>query len=65
MTKVLTREPDVILKNGEPKAVILDIKEYKEILERLEDIEDLKELKTLRKGTLKFRKIEDFLKDNS
>jgi ATP-dependent exoDNAse (exonuclease V) alpha subunit len=39
--------------------VILDIEEYQEILE---DVEDLKLLKAMRKRTLNFRKLEDFLK---
>jgi hypothetical protein len=44
-------------------AVILDIDEYRRMLERLEDLEDLNMLKEMRKRPLKFRKLEDFLKE--
>lgn len=52
----------IILRDGKPSAVILDIKEYQQMLERLEDLEDLEMLKEMRKRPLKFRKLEDFLK---
>ena len=65
MTKTLTKEHQIVIKNGKPTAVILDIKEYRELLERIEDAEDLRELKVLRKKTLRFRKIDEFLKDYS
>lgn len=60
-TKTLQKEKMVVIKNGKPTAVILDIAEYQDLLARLEDTEDLAELQRLRKETLKFRKIEDFL----
>lgn len=56
------KTPEIILREGKPAAVILDIDEYREILERLEDVEDLKMLKRMRKKPLKFRKLKDFLK---
>lgn len=46
-------------------AVILDIDEYQELLERLEDQHDLKMLQEMRKQPLKFRKLDDFLKESS
>lgn len=55
--------PEIVLKNGKPTAVILDIDTYKEILERLEDIEDLKMLEDMRKKPLKFRRLDDFMKE--
>lgn len=61
--KTETRSPEIILRDGKPAAVILDIDEYQEMLERLEDLEDLRELEKIRKGTPKFRKLEDFLKE--
>ncbi len=57
------KPPEIVLKEGKPSAVILDIDEYREMLERLEDIEDLNMLKEMRKRPLKFRKLEDFLKE--
>jgi PHD/YefM family antitoxin component YafN of YafNO toxin-antitoxin module len=54
---------EIVLRNGKPAAVILDIGEYQQILERLEDVEDLKLLKAMRKRTLNFRTLEDFLKE--
>ena len=53
----------IVMENGEPSAVILDLEEYKGMLERLEDAEDLKNLEDMRKKPLKFRKLEDFLEE--
>lgn len=55
--------PDLVLRDGKPAAVILDIDEYQELLERLEDAQDLKMLEGMRKRPLKFRSLEDFLKE--
>jgi hypothetical protein len=41
----------------------LDIEEYQEMLERLEDAEDLRMLEEMRKKSLEFRVLEDFLKE--
>jgi hypothetical protein len=54
-TKTKKKIHEIILKDGEPKAVILDIKEYQEILERLEDMDDLRILQKMRKKPLRFR----------
>ena len=59
------RLPQIVLRDGKPTAVILDIDKYQELLERLEDLEDLQTLQKMRKRTLKFRKLEDFLKEYS
>ena len=59
------KNPEVILRDGKPAAVILDIKEYQEMLERLEDMEDMKALERMRQRSLKFRRLEDFLKEYS
>lgn len=55
------RPHEVIVRDGEPVAVILDIDEYQEMLERLEDAKDLKTLEEMRKTPLQFRKVEEFL----
>lgn len=57
------KNPEIILRNGKPAAVILDIDDYREMLERLEDVEDLKTLQEMRKRPLKFRRLEQFLKE--
>ncbi|GIX46093.1 MAG: hypothetical protein KatS3mg131_0304 [Candidatus Tectimicrobiota bacterium] len=62
--KAKRKAPDIVLREGKPVAVILDIDEYQEMLERLEDVEDLKMLEEMRKKPLKFRKLEDFLKEH-
>ena len=62
-SKVKKRSPEIVLRDGKPAAVILDINEYQEMLERLEDLEDLRELAEMRAKPLKFRKLEDFLKE--
>jgi prevent-host-death family protein len=56
-------KPEIIIRNGKPTAVILDIELYKEMLERLEDIKDLQMLEEMRKTPLKFRRLGDFLKE--
>ncbi len=45
------KEPEMILRNGKPAAVILDIERYREMLERLEDAEDLRVLSRMRRRT--------------
>ena len=61
--KTKRKTPEIVLREGKPAAVILDIEEYQDMLERLEDAEDLKMLKDMRKKTLRFRKLDDFLKE--
>lgn len=58
------QSPEIVLRDGKPAAVILDIDQYEEMLERLEDIEDLKTLQRMRKKPLKFRKLNDFVKEH-
>lgn len=55
----------VIVKDGEPSAVIVDIAEYRELLERAEDAEDLRLLEKMRKRPLKYRKLSEFLAEHS
>ncbi|MCD6266536.1 MAG: type II toxin-antitoxin system Phd/YefM family antitoxin [Deltaproteobacteria bacterium] len=57
------KTPEIVMREGEPTAVILDIDEYQEILERLEDMEDLKMLEDMRKKPLRFRSLDDFVKE--
>ena len=57
--------PEVVFREGKPRAVILDIEEYQEMLERLEDLEDLKMLERMRKESLTFRRLDEFLKEYS
>ena len=57
------KNPEIVLKDGKPTAVILDIDEYREILERLDDAEDLKMLEEMRKKPLEFKRLEDFLNE--
>jgi len=63
MSKVLAEEPQFVIKEGKPTAVILSIRDYEELLQRVEDAEDLAELRRLRKMTLKFRPFGEFLKE--
>jgi hypothetical protein len=59
--KAVRRSPDIVFRDGEPAAVILDIEEYQDMLERLEDVSDLEILKQMREKPLKFRKLGEFL----
>jgi prevent-host-death family protein len=59
------KDPEIVMRGGKPTAVILSIDEYRKLLERVEDAEDLKTLRAMRKRPLRFRRLEDFLKDSS
>jgi prevent-host-death family protein len=59
------RAPQIVLKNGKPSAVILDIDQYRELLDRLEDAEDVEELEKMRRRPLVFTKLEDFLSESN
>jgi prevent-host-death family protein len=63
--KAKRKDPEIVLRNGKPAAVILDIEDYQEMLERLEDAEDLKALAEMRKRPLNFMPLEDFLREYS
>ncbi len=64
-TQAKKKTPQIIVRDGRPCAVILDIDVYQEMLERLEDAEDLKVLQKMRRRPLKFRRLDDFLKEYS
>lgn len=55
------RQPEIVLRDGKPAAVIIDIDEYREMLELLEDKEDLEALVEMRTQPLVFRTLEQFL----
>ena len=61
--KIEKRAPEIVLRDGRPAAVILDIEEYQEMLERLEDLDDLEMLREIRQKPLNFRKLADFLEE--
>jgi len=58
------KQPEFVVRDGKPSAVILDIDHYEELLERLEDIGDLNALRRMRRKPLKFRKFSEFLREN-
>ena len=62
--KTKKKSPEIIVRDGKPTAVILEIDDYQEMLERLEDAEDIRVLAELRKKPLKFKKLEDFLEEH-
>jgi len=62
-SKIKRKAPEIILRDGKPSAVILDIESYQQMLERLEDLEDLEIIRGMRKRPLKFKRLEDFLKE--
>ncbi len=61
--RVKRKSPEIILRDGKPAAVIIDIDEYQEMLERLEDAQDLRVLEEMRSKPLKFKRLEDFLNE--
>ena len=62
-TKSERRPPEIVLRDGKPAAVILDIDEYQDMLERQEDVDDLEMLREMREKPLEFRKLDDFLSE--
>jgi len=63
MSRIVKTKPQLIMKNGKPNAVIIDIEDYRKMLERLEDKEDLDDLIKIRSSIPSFRRFEDFLAD--
>ncbi len=56
--------PEFVIRDGQTVAVILDIDQYQQMLERLEDVADMKVLEKMRKKPLRFRKLNEFLKEH-
>ena len=59
------KNPEIVMRGGKPTAVILGIEEYRKLLEQAEDAQDLKTFKAMRKRPLKFRQLDEFLKDTA
>jgi len=62
---ILKAKPQVVMKDGRPSAVIIDINDYRELLERLEDKEDLADLEKIRMEGIQVRRFEDYLTDRN
>ena len=58
------RRPQVVVKDGEPVAVIIDIDEYRALLEKLDDADDIAYLKEIAGRKLRFRKLADFVSEH-
>lgn len=56
-----TQKPRVIIKNGKPSSVILNIRAYERLLELAEDKEDLLELKLIKKQGTNFKEPLNFI----
>jgi len=59
--KLKSPDPEIVLRNGKPSAVILDIDVYEDLLEQLQQKDDLKVLAATRKKPLRFRSFDAFL----
>jgi hypothetical protein len=65
MTKgILKSKPQVVMKDGIPSALIIDINDYRELLEKLEDKKDLADLEKIRMSGTHIRKFEDYLTEH-
>ena len=53
--------PQIVLKNGKPSAVILNIDSYEAMLERLEQIEDLRAIRSLRASDRESRPFNEYV----
>ncbi len=65
MAKILKTKPQLVMKDGKPNAIIIDIKDYRQLLERLEDKEDIADLEKIRNAKPSVRKLSDFLTDHN
>ena len=54
-------DPEIVLREGKPAAVILDIERYEELLERAEDAYDLARLRALRAKRPRYATLDSFL----
>lgn len=59
--KTPPKKPEIIMRDGKPVAVIIDIEIYEQMLEQIESIEDLECLEKIRQHPLEFRSLDDFL----
>jgi PHD/YefM family antitoxin component YafN of YafNO toxin-antitoxin module len=55
------KRPDIVYREGQPAAVILDIADYEALLERLEDQDDLAAIQEMKKRKLEFIPLSEFL----
>lgn len=53
---------EIVYRDGKPKAVILDIRDYLEMLERLDDLDNLKMLLDARKKPLSSQDLDEILR---
>ncbi len=63
MSRSQKKPVQIVLENGNPSAVIIDIDDYRELLEILEDVDDLQHLEEMRKKSLVFKTLDDFLEE--
>jgi hypothetical protein len=63
--KTPTQKTEIIMRDGKPVDVILDIDIYEQMLEQIEGIEDLEYLEIIRQQPLEFRSLDDFLRRES
>lgn len=61
MPSITFQKPNIVVKNGKPQAVILDIRAYEKLLETAQDRVDLDELKRIKKSEMSFRSLEHYL----
>lgn len=61
----VTKEPEIVTRNGKAVSVIIPIEDYEGLLERAEDAEDIAWLKRARKKKLHYRSLEDYLTERN
>ena len=61
----VTKEPEIVTRNGKPVSVIIPIEKYEELLERAEDAEDVARLKRARRKKLTYRSLDAYIAERS
>lgn len=60
---IIESKPQIIVRNGKPKAVILDIRKYERLLQMAEEKDDLSELRRIKRGKTSFRELEKYIRE--
>ena len=56
-------KPQIIVRDGKPAAVILDIEDYEAMLEQLEQVEDLKAIRAMKAEDWETVSFEEYLRE--
>lgn len=59
---IASTKTKLLVENGKPTAVVLNIRQYEKLLESAEEKEDLADFRRIKRGRTSFRPLSDYLK---